>query len=106
MRISPTIFLALVAASLMGAEAGAGAPALNEVIPLLEMDNVPLPSAIRQLARQAQLNILLDPKLAQPPWASLTVSVRWTDVTAREALVALLDNYGLALVEVRPPPAR
>jgi hypothetical protein len=29
----------------------------------------------------------------------MTVSVRWENVTAREALSALLDNYGLVLVE-------
>lgn len=74
-------------------------PAKDDVIPLIEMENVPLADAIRQLARQAHLNALLDPRLSEPPFKQQTVSIRWRDVTAREALVALLDNYGLVLVE-------
>src|SRR5213594_298255 len=45
--------------------------------PVIEMDKVPLSEAIRQLARQAQLNILLDPRLSEPPFAGMTVSIRW-----------------------------
>jgi hypothetical protein len=74
--------------------------------PVIEMDKVPLSEAIRQLARQAQLNILLDPRLSEPPFAGINVSIRWEGVSAKEALVALLDNYGLVLVEAaRPHPA-
>jgi hypothetical protein len=83
---------------MLGAAAWAAPPAKDEVIPLIEMENVPLTDAIRQLARQAHLNILLDPRLSAPPYDRMTVSIRWQDVTAREALDALLDNYGLALV--------
>jgi len=78
---------------------GATPSANNDVIPLIEMENVPFTDAIRQLARQARLNIVLDPRLSEPPFARLTISVRWQRVTAREALVALLENYGLVLVE-------
>jgi len=97
-------FTAIVLAILAGAGlslpvAGASASANNEVIPLIEMENVPLSDAIRQLARQARLNVVLDPRLSQPPFVRQTVSVRWEAVTARDALVALLDNYGLVLVE-------
>ena len=76
-------------------------------VPVIEMDKVPLSDAIRQLARQAQLNVLLDPRLSEPPFAGINVSIRWEGVSAKEALVALLDNYGLKLVEAaRPFPAR
>ena len=85
-------------AVMLGAAAWAEPPAKDEVIPLIEMDKVPLNDAIRQLARQAHLNILLDPRLSAPPYDRMTVSIRWQDVTAREALDALLDNYGLVLV--------
>jgi hypothetical protein len=76
------------------------APAIyNEVIPLIQLESMPLTDALRQLARKAQLNVILDPKLSAAPYSSITISVRWENVTAREALVALLDNYGLILVE-------
>jgi type II secretory pathway component GspD/PulD (secretin) len=76
------------------------------VIPLIVMDDVPLTDAIRNLARQAGLNYMLDPKIgfgqigqdgkatAQP-----NVSIRWENITAEQALTALLNNYTLQLVE-------
>jgi type II secretory pathway component GspD/PulD (secretin) len=75
-------------------------------IPIIVMDDVPLTDAIRNLARQAGLNYMLDPKIgfgqvgpdgkttAQP-----SVSIRWENITAEQALRALLDNYTLQLVE-------
>ena len=85
----------------------AAPPAKDEGIPLIEMDKVPLTDAIRQLARQARLNILLDPRLSAAPFDRMTVSIRWENVTASEALAALLDNHGLVLVEsTRSIPSR
>lgn len=76
------------------------------VIPLIVMDDVPLTDAIRNLARQAGLNYLLDPKIGfgQPgPDGKITaqpsVSIRWENVTAEQALAALLNNYNLQLTE-------
>jgi type II secretory pathway component GspD/PulD (secretin) len=76
------------------------------VIPLIVMEDVPLTDAIRNLARQANLNYMLDPKLGygQPtPDGKITpqpsVSIRWENITAEQALTALLNNYSLQLVE-------
>jgi len=76
------------------------------VIPLIVMDDVPLTDAIRNLARQAGLNHMLDPKIAygQPgpdgkPTMQPMVSLRWENVTAQQALNALLMNYNLQLNE-------
>lgn len=78
----------------------------NTIIPLIVMDDVPLTDAIKNLARQAGLNYMLDPKVnfgqvgpdgkivPQP-----TVSIRWENVTAEQALNALLGNYNLQLVD-------
>jgi type II secretory pathway component GspD/PulD (secretin) len=78
----------------------------DAVIPLIVMDDVPLTDAIRNLARQAGLNYMLDPKIgfgqagadgktvAQP-----SVSIRWEKITAEQALAALLNNYGLQRIE-------
>src|SRR4029077_2581558 len=76
------------------------------VIPLIVMDDVPLTDAIKNLARQAGLNYMLDPKIGfgQPgPDGKVTpqpsVSIRWENITAEQALNALLNNYSLQLVE-------
>jgi type II secretory pathway component GspD/PulD (secretin) len=82
------------------------APQPGAVIPLIVMDDVPLTDAIRNLARQAGLNYMLDPKIgygqvgpdgkvtAQP-----SVSIRWEGITAEQALNALLANHSLQLVD-------
>ena len=87
----------------------AAQPVRDEMIPLIEMDEVPLTEAIRAMARKARLNILLDPRLSEPPFDRVVVTVRWENVTAREALIALLENYDLKLVETGrlfPPAVR
>jgi type II secretory pathway component GspD/PulD (secretin) len=75
------------------------------VIPLIVMDDVPLTDAIKNLARQAGLNYMLDPKLsfaqASPDGKMMgqpMVSIRWENITAEQALSALLNNYNLQLV--------
>jgi len=76
------------------------------VIPIIVMDEAKLTDAIRNLARMAGINYLLDPatgfnqlgpdgKLKPEP----TVSIRWENVTAEQALQALLNNYQLQSVE-------
>lgn len=74
-------------------------------IPLIQFQDVPLTVAIENLARQAGINYLLDPKIGygQPDQngqikAEPTLSIRWENVTAEQALLALLNNYDLQLV--------
>ena len=76
-----------------------------ETIPLIQFQDVPLTVAIENLARQAGINYLLDPKIGfgQPDQngqikAEPTLSIRWENVTAEQALLALLNNYELQLV--------
>jgi hypothetical protein len=85
--------------------AGQSLMGTNFVIPLIVMDSVPLNDAIKHLARQAQLDVALDPALRVPSAAPVTrplsqweISLRWERVTAGQALAALLDNYDLVLV--------
>ncbi len=80
--------------------------ATSPVIPLIVMDDVPLTDAIKNLARQANLNYMLDPRIAfgQPgpdgkAVPQPTVSIRWENITAEQALNAMLNNYGLQLVD-------
>lgn len=72
----------------------------------IQFQDVPITTAIESLARLANINYLLDPKIGfgQPgpngqPNPEPVLSVRWEHVTAKQALLALLDNYGLQLVE-------
>jgi hypothetical protein len=69
--------------------------------PLITLKDVPLKSAIEQLARQADLNHVSISKFKETDSSGgpILVSVRWENITARQALLALLDNYDLVLVE-------
>ena len=77
----------------------------NAVMPLIAMEQTPLTDAIRNLARQAGLNYMLDPKIpflqpgpdgrSQQP----NVDLRLENVTANQALYALLNNYNLGIVD-------
>src|SRR5204862_1601223 len=71
--------------------------AANEVVPLIVIDDVPLLDAVKNLARQAGLNYLPDPKLStvtnQP-----NVSMRLENVSAQDALFAVLETYNLQII--------
>ena len=102
---SPDVAPAVIAVTTADTNAPAAAPATPS-IPLIQFQDVPLTTAIENLARQANINYLLDPKIAygQPDAngqvkAEPTLSIRWENITAEHALIALLDNYGLQLVQ-------
>ena len=72
----------------------------------IQFQDVPITTAIENLARLAGINYLLDPKIGygQPDQNGQikpepTISVRWENVSPRQALLAVLDNYNLQLVE-------
>ncbi len=75
------------------------------VIPTIVMDEVPLTDAIKNLARQAGLNYILDPKVTFGPVGPdgkttvPNISIRWENVTAEQALTTLLTTYSLQLIE-------
>lgn len=87
------------------AVAGADTNAPVNVLPI-QFQDVPITTAIENLARLANINYLLDPKIGygQPDQNGQikpepTISVRWENVSARQALLAVLDNYNLQLDE-------
>lgn len=82
------------------------APEASAVIPLIQFQDVPLTTAIENLARQANINYILDPKVSfgQPDEQGKvrpqpSISIRWENLSAEQALTALLNNYSLQLVE-------
>ena len=73
----------------------------NQVLPVIEMRDVPLTGAIENLARQAHINFLIAPLLEQK-WADFEeplVSFRLTNVIARDVLAQMLNLRHIALVE-------
>jgi type II secretory pathway component GspD/PulD (secretin) len=104
---APEVIAPITNSAAVAADLGAidtNAPALP-TIPLIQFQDVPLTVAIENLARQAGLNYLLDPKIGygQPDQNGQikpepTLSIRWENVTAEQALLALLNNYDLQLV--------
>ena len=94
-------------------EKPAGAPAAASPdtaadISLISFADAPLTSAIEQLARRAGINYMLDPKIGYglpdangQIKAEPTLSIRWANIPAEKALLAMLDNYGLQLVRNR-----
>lgn len=81
------------------------APPVAVGIPQIKFSDVPITTAIENLARLANINYMLDPKIGygQPDAngqvkVEPTLSIRWENITAENALLALLDNYGLQLI--------
>ena len=88
------------------AAAPAAVPAPGGTIPLIQFVDAPLTAVIENLARQAGMNYILDPKVSfgQPgPDGKIlpqpTISIRWENLTAEQALYALLNNYDLTINE-------
>jgi hypothetical protein len=81
-------------------------PDTNAPIAVIQFQDMPITAAIENLARQASINYLLDPKIGynQPGKngqikSEPRLSIRWKNITARTALLALLDNFDLQLIE-------
>jgi hypothetical protein len=63
----------------------------DEIIPRVVFNGVPLRNAITALAKQTGPSVSFDPAL--PLQIDPDVTVKWANVTARQALEVLLDNY-------------
>jgi type II secretory pathway component GspD/PulD (secretin) len=79
--------------------------AASSDIPLIQFSDASLTTAIENLARRAGINYMLDPKIGygQPDQSGQirvepTLSIRWENISAENALLAMLDNYGLQLI--------
>ncbi|HEX4341808.1 MAG TPA: hypothetical protein VH255_00355 [Verrucomicrobiae bacterium] len=77
-------------------------PNTDHVIPMIQFAAVPIDMALENLIQQCGLHIELDPLLKdysdpqnQPP----QISLRWSDLTAKQALVALCENYDLIVTK-------
>ncbi len=84
-----------------------------EVIPLITMDEVPLPNAIENVSRHGGLTCVLEPRMfaedpetGEVPRRLPSVSIRLQNVTAEQALVAVLNKYSFELVPARQGQGR
>jgi type II secretory pathway component GspD/PulD (secretin) len=83
------------------------AASADEVAAVIEFNSdTTLPQAVQTLARSAGINIQFDPSLINqtkadgtPMPAPVVSAVRWENITAKQALTALLDNYNWRLVQ-------
>ena len=73
----------------------------SPLIPVIDLKDVPLKTVIKQVAQVAHLNCTIDPAVKEtgPGGKPILVSIRWENITARQALFALLDNFNLVLLE-------
>src|SRR5439155_14242930 len=76
----------------------------DDPIPLIRMVDVPLADTIKILARQSNLNYILDPHVPGSDFGpgrlapKLLVTANWTNLTAQAALSALLKEHSLTMV--------
>ncbi len=77
----------------------------DPIIPLIVLQDVPLTDAIKNLARQSDLNYSLGTNTGLPQPGSAkkasqpSITLRWENVTARQALEAVLQNHNLRLIK-------
>jgi type II secretory pathway component GspD/PulD (secretin) len=74
---------------------------VGEILPLVQFEDAPLVDVIKTLARQANLNVIFDPRVTtvaeggKSPYPP--VSIRLENVTAQNVLEAVLNNNNLRL---------
>lgn len=80
----------------------------NGVIPMIKFSDVPLGEALKSMIGHAHLPVVLDPRVTgdappAPPDFKLEmppqVSASWHDLTARQVIVELCEDYGLTIVK-------
>ena len=83
-----------VSASQLGADT-------NGILPVVTLEGVTLVRAVEALTKAANLKVAFDPTFTKSEFGRDTaeLSIRWTHITARQALAALLDNYDFSMVE-------
>jgi hypothetical protein len=77
----------------------------NFVVPVIQFQDVPPADALASLIKLAAINAIVDLKKTEarispgnPPGEPI-LSVRWEDVSARQAIIALCESYDLAIVK-------
>jgi len=94
-------FLVPAGRSPIQANAQAAAESDGAILPLVQFENAPLVDVIKTLARQANLNVIIDPQVTAADQTGKSVyapvSIRLENVTALNVLEAVLNNNNLRL---------
>lgn len=69
------------------------------------MDFVSLPDALTQLGAAANLTFTFNADLSTALSKRGTVSFAWRNITVRQAIMALLDNFDLVSIKGEQPAA-
>jgi hypothetical protein len=112
-RINQTMHT--VDASLLDTDTNSSAYYANFDIPLIQFEDVPLDIALENIIRQSSLHVVLDPRISaagDPPVHVPTLSLRWEKVSAKQAIIALCENFDLdiikdattGVIQIKPKP--
>jgi len=96
--LAPRIFgfILFLALGNVSPASGQSGTATNQAIPVIQFENVPLRVAIENLARQSEINFIIDPKVTD---SAPNLTFRWENLTADQALRRVLETNGLHLVK-------
>lgn len=102
-------FSNVVDANLIGSDTKNAEPLTNSLIPIIRFLDVPLDEVLENLIERGHINVVLDPKVSDyvdsnDPTINKfhhapMVSLRWQNITAKQAIVALCENYDLVIVK-------
>lgn len=68
-------------------------------IPRIGVEFMPLPDALARIAEAAQITIKVEPSVRATLEKQGPISFAWRNITPKQALTALADNYGMLLVK-------
>ncbi len=80
----------------------------NGIEPAIFLNGVTLGEAIETLGRSSGLKVVFDRTYLKSEYGQnlTTESYHWTDITPKQALAAILDNYDLAMKQETPGQVR
>lgn len=106
MRLFPFSLMLLPLVAVAWLPAHGQTPANSDQPVMIILSDTPLPDAIRNLARQANMNLILDPVLtgSSPgadgmPYKAPTINKRLENMTARAAMEEILKEHKLVLIQ-------
>lgn len=72
----------------------------TNTIPLIQLKDVPISTALKNLARQAGIKCMYSPRIdTGHPANEVCVNVRWQNITASQAFAAICESYDLDLTK-------
>ncbi|HTX22687.1 MAG TPA: hypothetical protein VMD27_12640 [Candidatus Aquilonibacter sp.] len=86
----------VVNGSLLEMETNTSALFTNSIIPLIQFQDVPLDTVLKVLIGQSSVKAGLDPQISA---SNIILTLRWQNITAKQAIIAICQNYDLDIVK-------